>query len=111
MPAIAAQLEAAGHTITERWWEHEDPLDYADPANLNALEERATCDYLGVVTANVVVLINSKKSEGKAVEMGIAIALFKPIILVGERTNIFHFIPSVVPVPDVRAAIYKLAAY
>lgn len=109
MPEIAAQFEAAGHTITERWWEHPD-LGFDKPRNLRELEDQAVRDFMGVVQADALVLINSEKSEGKAAETGIAISRFIPIILVGKRTNIFHFIPSVYPVKDVRAAIRKLAA-
>ena len=108
LPAIATQFEAAGHTIIERWWEHAD-VDFANPRNIPELEDIATRDFMGVVQADVLVVINSALSEGKAVEMGIAIARFIPIILVGTRTNIFHFIPSVYPVRDVRAALRKLA--
>lgn len=113
MPDYAAQFEAAGHTLTERWWEHVDIPGYPNnvtAAGFNALEDQSTLDYLGVVYADVLVVLNTERSEGKAVETGIAIALLKPIILVGSRTNIFHFIPSVYPVRDVRAAIRKLAS-
>jgi hypothetical protein len=109
MPEIAAQFEAAGHTITDKWWKQENqPIDFQDPRNLEVLENRATADFMGVINADVLVVINSEMSEGKAVEMGIAISRFIPIILVGKRTNIFHFIPSVMPVKDVRAAIKAL---
>lgn len=116
MEAIAAQFEAAGHTITERWWSRTQFLAYGDPGyhkpgNWNNLEDQAIDDYLGVVQADALVVINSEISEGKATEMGIAIALFKPIILVGQRTrNVFHYMPSVYPVKTLKAAIRKLAA-
>lgn len=108
MPAIAAQFEAAGHTITERWWEIEGAADYTDPKLFALFEDRAVADFMGVVNADAVVVLNLAKSEGKAVEMGVAIALFKPIILVGAPSNIFHFMPSVYPVKDVRAALRAL---
>ncbi len=111
MPEIAAQFEAAGHAITHRWWEHENNLtdaDFDNPSHLNSLEDCAANDFMGVINADTLIIINSSKSEGKAAEMGIAIARFIPIILVGKRTNIMHFIPSVMPVKDVRAAIKSL---
>ena len=107
MPEIAAQFEAAGHVVSEHWWEHRDIG--LETRHLNELEDQATRDFIGVVRADALIVINAEKSEGKAAEMGVAIALMKPVILIGKRTNIFHFLPSVHPVKDVRAAIRKLA--
>jgi len=115
MPQIAAEFEAAGHTITERWWERDNFLPYDDPnyhkaRNWNNLEDQAVSDYLGVVNADAVVVINSEVSEGKATEMGIAIALFKPIILIGQRSrNVFHYMPNVQVVPSIAVALYRLS--
>lgn len=109
MPEIAAQFEASGHVLTERWWEVEGSADYSNPKHYGMYEDRAVADFMGVVNADAVVVINHEKSEGKAVEMGFAIALFKPIILVGPPSNLFHFMPSVHQVKDVRAAIKSLA--
>lgn len=107
----AATFERAGFTITERWWEHPDVPNY--PLNCTAAEhdelgDQAVKDFIGVVTAHALILLNTGKSEGKAVETGVAIAGNKPIILVGERSNIFHFLPCVQQVADVAAAIELL---
>jgi hypothetical protein len=53
-------------------------------------------DKRGVKMADVLLLINSAKSEGKAVEQGLAIAYGIPIIAVGVRgvlsKNVFHYL-------------------
>lgn len=96
MPAIAAQFEAKGHEITWKWWETDD-IPEGEGRDAVKLEEQAVNDMNGVIDSDVVVLINSKKSEGKAVEQGIAIACGLPIIAVGKRgdgtsLNVFHYL-------------------
>jgi nucleoside 2-deoxyribosyltransferase len=97
MPGYASKLEAAGHTITHKWWEVEVEVDEEQWRDPTMLQEQAFLDVAGVVSADVVVLINSQKSEGKAVEQGIAIAHGIPILAVGVRgtvsKNVFHYLP------------------
>lgn len=109
-PAIAAKIEAAGHTITERWWDHEDTPQSKYPSNEDDdfLTARAIDDFIGVVKADTLVLMQTGKSEGKAVETGIAIAGGKPVILVGTRHNLFHYLPNVHIVESVDAAVEML---
>src|SRR3954464_15266950 len=74
--AAAQQIEAAGHAITEHWWRHADvPLDQRDE-----IRAQAQADVDGVLAADVLVLLNLAKSEGKAVEQGIALQRGIPII-------------------------------
>lgn len=109
-PSIAAKFEAAGHVVTERWWEKEDETgNHIDDTDSEYLEERALADFEGVVRADAMVLVNSKKSEGKAVETGIAAARFLPIVLIGSRSNVFHYLPNVYLVPDIDAAVELLS--
>lgn len=108
---VALTFELAGHEVTERWWLHPDvpgyPLDVT-PEEHEELAEQAVRDFIGVVRAHVVVLLNTGKSEGKAVETGVAMAGNKPVVLVGDRSNIFHFLPNVFQVADVDAALELL---
>src|SRR5689334_12067007 len=81
---VAATLAARGYEITQDWWNFESRAAAAKdkPAFLNLCAE---LDKRGVRTADAVVLINSSKSEGKAVEQGLAIAYGIPIIAIGNR--------------------------
>jgi nucleoside 2-deoxyribosyltransferase len=103
--AAGELIEAAGHTITKKWWEHRDvPIDQAD-RHLE-LEQQAIEDLEGVFRAQVFVLLNLATSEGKAVETGLALAYGKPIILVGERSNLFHYLVNpAFRVPTIEEAI------
>lgn len=105
----ASALEAAGHTITKKWWEHREVPGYLDPEipipERQELEQQATEDIKGVLAADAFVLLNVEKSEGKAVETGVAIFAsilcehgyaMKPLlrlIRVGAPSNLFHYLP------------------
>lgn len=76
------------------------------------LKEQGEKDTQGVIDADVMVLLNSAKSEGKAVEQGIAIAMCIPIIAIGERgaqsNNVFHYMDDYTWVPTAEAAIERI---
>jgi nucleoside 2-deoxyribosyltransferase len=97
MPTISEQLEAAGHYITWKWWETPDLKEGS--IFDGELMKQAGKDMQGVIDADVLVVLNSAKSEGKAVEQGLAIAYKKPIIAVGKlgdgtAKNVFHYLPN-----------------
>jgi hypothetical protein len=100
----AAHVVAAGHSITHNWWDVEG--EYADHEAMLACAKQ---DVVGVILADKVVLIDSQKSEGKAVEQGIAIAMNKPILAIGERgahsQNVFHHLANYQWYPTVEEAI------
>ena len=102
MPAIAWQFEEAGYEITHRWWEEDTDI----PAELRKCAEN---DWRAVRTADALVVINSQprgqETSGKAVETGLAIAYGLPIFVVGEITNIFHYLPQVRLVASVDEAL------
>jgi len=107
LPGISAQFEAAGHTVTWKWWDTPDLLE--NSIWDSELMEQAFNDMKGVEDAQVLVLLNSAKSEGKAVEQGIALAHRKPVIAIGKRggdsKNVFHYLPSYRWVDTVQDAI------
>lgn len=97
---ISNILEAAGFKITHKWWAWEGE---EENASWEFKQECAALDVRGVRTADVVVLLNSKKSEGKATEQGLAMAYGIPIVVIGDkskRCNIFqtldcfHWLPA-----------------
>ena len=101
------KLEEAGFTVTSGWVDIPDDED-RDEAYMR---EQALNDYSDVFAAQALVLLNLEKSEGKAVETGLALATNMPILLVGERTNIFHWLPEVNIVGSVEEAIIYLQNY
>ena len=111
------QLVRAGIDVTSRWLErvkgNTDPAyDYTKDPNYTAPDAKveATKDIEDIEGADAVVVLNSAKSEGKAVEQGVALMLGIPIIVVGERSNTFQYFdpPKVTVVANMDEAIEVL---
>lgn len=104
----AAQvLREAGYEIVSRWhdiWALEE--DTTDPL---MLEQEADMDLADVDASDAVIVLNIEKSEGKALEQGFALALGIPVVVVGARSNVFHYLPEVTIVPDLDAALEYLS--
>jgi nucleoside 2-deoxyribosyltransferase len=102
MPAIATVFEAAGFTITHKWWLEEtgqnpDP-DHGQRCALNDLH--------GVCNADAVVVLNTLYSEGKAVEQGLALGQGIPLCLIGKNPhNVFYHLDSIEKVDTVEEAL------
>lgn len=96
---FASHCADRGIVVTHPWWDYEGKF-----TETNKMAEFAQLDVDGVKRADMVVLLNTAKSEGKAVEQGLAIAWGKPIIAVGEigeqSMNIFHHLPCYTWVDD-----------
>lgn len=99
----AKKFETAGHTITYKWWETN--VDMHGDASSEIKQQIAIEEVAGVLKAEVFVLLNTSKSEGKAFETGVAFIGSIPIVVVGGPTHIFHFLPRVVFVPNLFHAL------
>ena len=91
---VMNDLEAAGFVVTSRWLKAPDEL----------ADEHARKDLADVAAADVLLALNppgweSAGTGGRHVELGYAIALRKQIVLVGERSNIFHYLNDIVVLP------------
>ncbi len=91
---VGKRFAAAGHTLTCRWFYHESDGDPTDATGVTcsseSIRKQAYEDITDVQRADVLVVLNLQKSEGKAVETGIAIAGGIPVVSVGPRSNIFQ---------------------
>lgn len=86
---MGGKLQAAGYTVTSRWLDAGDVAD-DDPERETLLKQQAVNDIEDLLTSDAMIYVNSARSEGKATELGMAIATLKPIILIGAREhNIF----------------------
>ena len=91
---VIQKLNQAGWATNSRWAEPDNP-DVADddPERDQKLRAQAIRDVEDVVKADGLIYVNAGyKSEGKATELGISIAMLKPIVIVGEglrSNNIF----------------------
>jgi nucleoside 2-deoxyribosyltransferase len=113
MPSIANTLEQNGHTITHKWWQYEGKGEEFETEAF--MRSCAVKDYRGVVDCDVVLVYNSAKSEGKAVEQGIALAFEKRIVLwtPGEMpsSNIFYHMHNYRHVKTIDEALKEINEY
>jgi len=85
---VATMLTQTGYQIAHDWWAHE-----AGDEDHTQLKHLAQLDYFAVLNCDLFILLNLEKSEGKAVESGLALSRVpRPrMIGVGSRySNIFH---------------------
>lgn len=100
LAAYAEELRALGIEVTSRWLtgEHSAPAEHEDKA---AIWERYSQDDVDdVLAADTVVSFTEPPTVptlrgGRHVEFGIAVQAGKRKVLVGQRENIFHWLPGV----------------
>lgn len=114
---VAKELEKAGFTVTARWIKQVPKnlsmeYDYTKDTTINDErgKEQSLMDLHDVKKADAMVVLNSCKSEGKAVEQGVALATGKPIIIIGRKLNIFQWLgpPHVFVTKSINEAINVL---
>lgn len=107
-----AQLEAAGYVVSSRWINGSHEINEDDKGD----EERrrfAEEDLADLLAAGIF-LCHSDRSffrsgrGGRHVEFGVAIATGKRILMVGERENVFHWLPRVEVFPTFDRALAAL---
>jgi hypothetical protein len=107
-----ADLEALGFEVTSRW------LTVAGRSSAGGLGEDewrrlAVVDQEDVLAADTVVCFSedagSGGNGGRHVELGMALALGKQVVVVGRREHIFHRLPEVTVVESWPEALSLLA--
>lgn len=92
---LAPQLVARGCTVLASWLHHQ-----AEESDVEARIDLADIDQ-----ANLVVVLNPPGFEragtgGRHVELGYALGRGKTVVLVGEATNVFHHLTTILRVPS-----------
>jgi len=92
---IRAQLSLAGIESTAQW---------IDQSLTSESHDEAEMDILDVRRADVLVLVKPASSHrrttgGHHVETGVALGMGMPVVLLGERENVFHHHQTVTVVP------------
>lgn len=108
---VIQKLNDAGWSTCSRWAEPDNP-DVADddPEREEKLRIQAIRDIEDVITADGLIYVNTgHKSEGKATELGISIAMLKPIVIVGGRENNIFLNLSIPAFPTTEEAVAWLA--
>lgn len=92
MMEFADTLRQYGHEVKCRWitGSHQGMSD--EDAAIEDFEDLIKCDGLIAFSA----MGKGKRNKGgRHVEFGMAVALNKPTVLIGDRENVFHYLPVV----------------
>ena len=107
-----ADLEALGFEVTSRWLTvatREPGVAYGE----DDLRRLAVIDQEDVLAADTLVCFAEDQGEGgnggRHVEVGMALALGKQVIVIGRREHIFHRLPEVTVVENWPEALRLLA--
>ena len=100
---VAKLFQERGFSLTSTWHDSHEDLQEEE------FQARADKDCRQLLAADVFVVLNWCKSEGKATELGLALAWDKPCIVLGPRgPNIFHYLPEVFHAPTFERAVDEL---
>ncbi|MCL8026331.1 hypothetical protein [Nocardioides bruguierae] len=116
----AAELEPIGIEVTSSWLKETHEITpgtekAATDLTDDEVSAHARMDIADVRTADLLVLftaasVGCEGGGGRHIETGMAIALSKPVLVVGEPENVFHRMGSPVFVfPDWHATLIDLA--
>lgn len=114
------RLVAEGYHVTSRWLD----APSSTPATALAAEEGAASRLAGIArqdfedidAAELIVVFNPAEScgtgrGGRHVETGYALARGKPVVIVGARGNVFHWLPEIALVADWQELVGWLARH
>lgn len=108
---LMTKLEALGVTVTSSWLRAEDEMN----------DKYARLDLADVRRADALVAMNpaawhNTGTGGRHVELGYALALKRPVVLLGDPSNIFHHLddirrlPQHVDVADLLSALVEVVS-
>ena len=108
---VALFLRAQGFAVTSRWLEenHAPNVTMAEMTQ-EELKDIARIDLEDIVSADVMLFYCEPQDKqpprgGRHVEFGMAHALGKTIVTVGDPENVFHYLPGVFAQPDLWRAV------
>lgn len=105
---VAEFFESAGMEITSSWLSHAPGGDSAGTGvPVRELQEQAHRDISDILRSDYMIVLNYEKSEGKAVETGIALQAGITVVSVGPRSNIFQTLTHQVADADEALAYVK----
>lgn len=110
LKVVADKLRQEGFEVTSRW--HDTSLNSnIYEAEKHVMQDEALKDFEDINKADTLVYLNLAKSEGKATELGIALAKGYAIYVVGGKlNNVFLHLPQITHRDDMFAVIGDLHA-
>lgn len=118
MQQVAKALQLLGHTVTSRWiWgnhrAHDEAIGTGTITNIE--KQIAQNDVFDLWTAECAIgfseELRTPTRGGRHVELGMALAWGKQVIIVGGYEHVFHTLPQIVHIKDVQALITLLGKY
>ncbi len=103
---VMQTLIVKGHVVTSRWLLVNDSM----------CDEWARKDLEDVASADVLLALNPAEwatggKGGRHVELGYAIALGKRIVLIGVRSNIFHYLDRITVIDTLDEALARITEW
>jgi hypothetical protein len=93
---VKQQLQEAGLTVTSRWMDFKETPGVAYEYNDDVMRAEALNDIEDVAKSTAMLYLNLEKSEGKATELGMALAYSMPIYVIGgKQNNVFLHLPEI----------------
>lgn len=91
---LMQRLEARGVHVTSGWLRQDDPLGAID----------ATKDLDDIIGADMMIVMippgfENQGTGGRHVEFGYALGMDIPVIVLGGRTNMFHYLNHIIVLP------------
>jgi nucleoside 2-deoxyribosyltransferase len=109
---VKSQCLAAGLSVTSRWIDFELDPNFVYDYPTQVMHDEAMKDLEDVANSDAMLYMNLAKSEGKATEMGFAIANDIPVFVVGGKdNNVFLHSDYVHHYDTVEAVIAELVAF
>lgn len=100
---VMRDMIVRGNIVTSRWLIGKDVnCDESARMDLDDIDAAATLLLLNPIE------YSNKGTGGRHTEVGYAIALSKRIIIIGARSNIFHYLDSIIVVDTVKQALEVL---
>lgn len=83
-----------GHQITVDWTDDKFIRPYSEHKELSEKYAKLSVD--GVKQCDVFLIISDEAGMGMYVELGVAIALKKKVIVLGDKNSMFYFYPGII---------------
>lgn len=106
MQSVRSEIILAGHHVVSRWLDAGDNDDLAVAAIVD-LDDLRSSDCLIVFSETPDV---GYTTGGRHVELGLAIALHKPVCVIGPRENVFFHLPQISFADNLQDALASLRA-
>lgn len=99
------QLEAVGESVRARWLTEESDMRLVDAEERTRIaimdaEDVTKSDGILAFTEDPESRQNGNNRGGRHVELGLALALNKRVVVIGPRENVFCYLPNIEVFPD-----------